>query len=155
MSTKIIDKNWKISDDPLEIRTALKDIYDDLVNSLKLFPNNYSLFTAGLVYGLLHNKRHDVKPTAAFIKLFAITDSTAKDVIDLIYYVLDDGQKEKSEIWSDMLYLADGGVLELNDIYKSNKNFRIPYILHESEELWKDRIKILHNINLKNHNSPN
>ena len=151
MNSEIMDTNWKISDDSLEIRTALKDIYDDLVNSLKLFPNNYSLFTAGLVYGLLHDKRHDIKPTAAFTKLFAINDSAAKDVIDLIYYVLDDGQKEKSEVWGDMLYIADGGVLELNDIYKSNKNFRIPHLLQESEDLWNDRIKILHNINLKNH----
>lgn len=150
MTQDVMGKNWKISDDSLEIKSALKEIYKDLVDSLKLFPNNYSLFTAGLVYGILHKKRHDVKPNASFIKLFAITDSASKDVIDLIYYVLDDDKRERTEIWADMLHIADGGVFALNDIYKSHKNFRIPHLLKESMAIWPERVKELHNINLKN-----
>lgn len=142
------DNNWKISDESLEIRTSLKEIYNDLVDSLKLFPNNYSLFTAGLVYGLLHKKRHDIKPNSAFIKLFAINEPSTKDVIDLIYYVLDDGTREKSAIWADMLHIADGGIIELHNIYKANKNFRITYLLQEAENLWPQRITELYNINL-------
>ena len=147
MSNGIPDNAWGIAGDALEIKSALKEIYDDLVESEKLFPNNYSLFCAGLVYGLLHKKQHDVKPTASFIKLFAISDKTSQDVIDLVYRLLDDG-KAKNEIWQQMLSIADGGVKELNNIYKSNKNFRIPHLVREAAVLWSDRIKHMQNVNL-------
>ena len=147
MSDETIDEKWGISDSPLEIRSALKDVYDDLVDTEKLFPNNYSLFSVGLVYGLLHKKEHDVKPTAPFIKLFAIGDTAAKNVIDLVYYVLDDG-RDKNEIWNQMLSMADGGVYELYRIYKDNKNFRIPYMVRDAEEIWSKRARDLYNISL-------
>lgn len=147
MSNTRHDEKWSIKDDALEIKSALKDVYDDLVDAEKQFPNNYSLFCAGLVYGVLHKKQHDVKPNASFIKLFAIADATNKDVIDLIYRLLDDG-RDKNEIWQQMLSIADGGVLELNNIYKSNKNFRFPHLLEEFNNLWPDRAKELHNINI-------
>ena len=141
------DEKWSIKDDALEIKSAMKEIYDDLVGVEKQFPNNYSLFCAGLVYGLLHKKQHDVRPNASFIKLFAITDTSNKEVIDLIYRLLDDG-RNKNEIWQQMLSIADGGVLALNSIYKSNKNFRFPHLLNEAKNLWPDRAKELHNINV-------
>ena len=148
MNENISDETWKISDSSLEIQSALKDIYDDLVKQASLFPNNYSLFCSGLVYGLLHNKQHDVKPNASFIKLFAINDRMSRDVIDLVFRVLDDGA-ENSKTWQKMLSFADGGVLALNEIYRSNKNFRIPHLLEEAKTLWPQRIKELHNINFK------
>ena len=49
MIQNMIGNNWKISDDLLEMRTSLKDIYNELVNPLKLFPNCYSLFAVELV----------------------------------------------------------------------------------------------------------
>lgn len=149
MNSDSPDESWCISGDPLEIKSALKEVYDDLVEDEGLFPNNYSLFCAGLVYGALHKKRHDVKPTASFIKLFAITDPVSKDVIDLIYRLLDDGQRDKNEIWQEMLSIADGGVLALNDIYKANKSFTIPHLLEEARELWQSRAKDLRNLNLR------
>ena len=147
MSDEATDERWGISDSPLEIRSALKDVYDDLVDVEKLFPNNYSLFSAGLVYGLLHRKQHDIKPTASFIKLFAIGDPVTKNVIDLVYYVLDDG-RDKNEIWGQMLSMADGGVYELYRTYKDNKNFRMPHMMKEAENLWPERVRDLCNINL-------
>lgn len=147
MSNTEQDEKWSIKDDALEIKSALKEIYDDLVDVEKQFPNNYSLFCAGLVYGLLHKKQHDVRPNASFIKLFAISDASNKEVIDLIYRLLDDG-RDKNEIWQQMLSVADGGVLALNDIYQSNKSFRFPHLLDESKDLWPDRAKELHNINI-------
>ena len=151
MSNTTPNEDWSISGDSLEIKSALKEVYDDLVETEKLFSNNYSLFCVGLVYGVLHNKQHNVKPNASFIKLFAISDPISKDVIDLIYRLLDDG-RSKNEIWQEMLSIADGGILALNDIYKSNKNFRIPYILKESKDLWPKRALELYNTNL--HNDP-
>lgn len=141
------DERWSIKDDALEIKSALKEIYNDLVEEEKLFSNNYSLFCAGLAYGLLHKKQHDVKPSASFIKIFAITDVSSKEVINLAYRLLDDG-RDKNEIWQQMLSIADGGVLALNDIYKSNKNFRIPHLLEEARVLWPERAKELNNINI-------
>lgn len=149
MNSDSPDESWCISGDPLEIKSALKEVYDDLVEDEGLFPNNYSLFCAGLVYGVLHKKRHDVKPTASFIKLFAITDPVSKDVIDLLYRLLDDEQRDKNEIWQEMLSIADGGVLALNDIYKANKSFTIPHLLEEARELWQSRAKDLRNLNLR------
>ena len=150
MSSDSPDESWCISGDPLEIKSALKeDVYDHLVGDEGLFPNNYSLFCAGLVYGVLHKKRHDVRPTASFIKLFAITDPVSKDVIDLIYRLLDDGQRDNNEIWQAMLSIADGGVLALNDIYKANNNFTIPYLFEEARQLWQSQAKDLYNLNLR------
>ena len=148
MSSDSSDESWCISGDALEIRSALKEVYDDLVENEGLFPNNYSLFCAGLVYGVLHKKQHDVKPTASFIKLFAITDTVSRDVIDLVYRLLDNG-RDKNAIWQEMLSVADGGVIALNDIYKSNKNFTIPHLLEEARGLWYSRVKDLHNLNLR------
>lgn len=54
MTQNMIGNNWKISDDLLEMRTSLKDIYNELVNPLKLFPNCYSLFAVELVCELLY-----------------------------------------------------------------------------------------------------
>lgn len=142
------DKEWSISDESFEIKSAIKKTYETLVQSEKLFPNNYSLFCTGLVYGLLHNKKHDVTPTSSFIKLFAIHDPVSNDVIDLVYRLLDDGVKNKNEIWQQMLSIADGGVLALNVIFDTNKNLRIPHLLKEAEELWSERAKSLHNIKL-------
>lgn len=148
------EEDWKIVES-YEIKSALGEIYDELVDALKLFPNNYSLFTAGLVYGLMNGKRHDNNPNKAYIKLFAINNEVNKYVINLVYYVLDDGNKEKIKIWDDMLHIADGGVKELNDIYKKNNNFRIPHLIQESKNLWKDKVKELHNINLKKPDNQN
>ena len=147
MSSIKQDEKWSIKDDALEIRSALKEIYDDLIGKENLFRNNYSLFCAGLVYGLLHEKQHDKKPNASFIKIFAISDESSKEIIDLAYRLLDDG-RDKNEIWQQMLSIADGGVLALNDIYKSNKNLRIPHLLEDAHNLWPARAKDLHNINI-------
>ena len=147
MSNTSNDEEWRISEDSLEIKSAIKTVYDDIVEKEKLFPNNYSLFCAGLVYGLMHNKHHDVKPTASFIKLFAIHDPVSKDVVNLIYRLLDDGS-DKNEVFQKMLSIADGGVLALSEIYKANKEFRIPYLVEEAENLWPERAKSLYNVNL-------
>lgn len=141
-----VDEKWGISESSLEIKSALKDVYDDLVETEKLFPNNYSLFSTGLVYGLLHKKQYEKKPTASFIKLFAIRDTGVKNIVDLVYYVLDDGRDE-NEIWGQMLSIADGGVYELDRIYKDNKNFRIHYLIKEAESKWPERVKELYHIN--------
>ncbi len=137
----------KISNESWQILSAIEDIYEDLVKTKKLFSDRYHLFAAGLVYGLLHNKHHDTKPHSEFIKLLVITDDDIKNVIDVVFSILDDG-REPREIWNEMLHIADGGVLELNKIYASNKDFRISHIFEEAEKLWPDRAKNLYNINL-------
>ena len=136
----------RISNEPLRIQSAVKEIYTDLVESKKLFTNNNHLFSVGLVYGLLHNKQHMERPTADFAYLRVIGDDVVKNVIDLVFCILDDGRDPK-EIWQEMLHIADGGVLALNDIYKANNDFRIPHLVQESEQLWPERVKDLHNIN--------
>ena len=41
----------------LRLSTAVKSIYDYLIEENKLFSNRYDLFCFGLVYGILHNKK--------------------------------------------------------------------------------------------------
>ena len=137
----------KISEESWPVLTAVEEVYADLVKSQKLFNSYYHLFSAGLVYGLLHKKQHTVRPSIDFTKLLVIGDDSVKRVIDLVFCVLDDGRDPK-EIWQDMLYIADGGVLALNNIYKSNNNFRIPHLLQEIQKVLPERIMDLHNINL-------
>ena len=47
-----------------------------------------------------------------------------------------------------MLHVADGGLLELKEIYDKNKNFRIPNLVLNAENLWNEKIKDLKNINI-------
>lgn len=138
---------WGIRHSTLEIRTALGDFYGELVGDEELFLNRYSLFAAGLAYGLLYDRKHDVKPTTSFVKLPSIKDEVVLDVLDFVYRVLDDG-RDRHKVWSQMLSIADGGVKELYEIYKGNGNFRIPHLVKEAESLWPTRAKELHNINL-------
>lgn len=140
MTIKITNESW-------EIKSALKELYDELVKTEKLFSTDMELFTAGLVYGLLHNKKHDIEPTASFIKLFVIQNEMVKDIIDVVFAVLNDGRDHR-EIWNEMLHIADGGIIELNQIYKSNKNFRIPHLVEDAKKIWPKRVNDLYNINL-------
>ena len=66
-------------------------------------------------------------------KLFTIRVNVTKNVIDLVYYVLG-SNSDKTTIWTKMLYIADGGIMELHDIHKSNKNFKILHLFQESEK---------------------
>ena len=52
----------RISENPLQLRSALKNIYDELVVEKKLFQTNYHLFSFALVYGVMKSKRYDKKP---------------------------------------------------------------------------------------------
>ena len=137
----------RISERPLQLRSSLKNIYDEFVEEKKLFQTNYHLFSFGLVYGLMKSKKSEKNPTSDFIKINTIGDQHIKDVIDIVYHLLDDSDREE-EIWQDMLRIADGGLVELKEIYDKNKNFRIPDLVLESESLWKEKIIDLKNVNL-------
>lgn len=138
----------RISENPLQLRSALKNIYDEFVTEKKLFKHNYNLFSFALVYGVMKSKRYDKNPDSDFIKINAIVgDEQILDVIDIVYQILDDGNKVENT-WQEMLHIADGGLLELKEIYDKNKNFRIPNLVLDAENLWSKKIKDLKNINI-------
>lgn len=137
----------RISEKPLQLRSALKYIYDEFVDEKKLFQTNYSLFSFALVYGLMKSKRSDKTLNSDFIKINTIGDDQIKDVIDIVYQLLDDSDKEEGT-WQEMLHIADGGLLELKEIYDKNKDFRIQNIVSEATTIWNDKIRDLKNINL-------
>jgi len=132
------------------ITTALagKDsIYDEIIKKEKLFPAMYNFFALGLVYGILHNKKSAKPRKNDMLRLDQITDETIRDVIDICYMILNDGQKER-DIINDMLSYADGGVEELYKIYEKNGSFQLPLLIEDSKKIWEKRIKELKNINL-------
>ena len=138
----------RISEKPLQLRSALKNIYDEFVTGKKLFKHNYNLFSFALVYGVMKSKRYDKNPDSDFIKINTIVgDDQILDVIDIVYQLLDDSNKVENT-WQEMLHIADGGLLELKEIYDKNKNFRIPNLVLDAENLWKEKIKDLKNINI-------
>ncbi len=136
----------RISEKPLQLRSSLKYIYDKFVDEKKLFLTNYSLFSFALVYGLMYSKRSDKTLNSDFIKINTIGDDQIKDVIDIVYQVLDDSDKEE-DTWQEMLHIADGGLLELKDIYDKNKNFKIQNLVSEATNMWNDKVIDLKNIN--------
>jgi len=91
---------------------------------------------------------YEKKPNADFVKINTILDDVTKKVIDVVFFVLDDGRDE-NEIWEEMLQIADGGVYALKEIYDKNKDFNIPNLILESQTLWKKKVNALHNINIK------
>ena len=132
----------------LRLQTGNPTIYDLLVKEDKLFNSAYHLFAFGLVYGILYNLKEEDKKRNAFIPIAQISDEHIKDLLRICYFILDDGSGTK-QIYDKMLAYADGGIIALNDIFKENKSITLSNLIRESEELWKDRVKDLNNINLK------
>lgn len=134
-----------ISHQPWMIQTALSDKYEDLVDYQNLFSTKYDLFVLGLVYGLLHDLISTDKPHANIVKINTISNPTAKDIIEMVYMLLDDGRDER-DIKSDMLRIADGGVKALSAVYHDTGDLDISLLIKEAEQVWPMRIKKLHNI---------
>ena len=139
-----------ISDSKAVIGTAFPAIYEQFVDNGNLFPKHHYLFVSGLVYGFLHKLKSDKK----IIKQYTYVDAISRrdftlDILDIIYFLMKDGESSELEIFKEMLQIADGGILALEKIYKANKNFMINNLIIESEKLWIDQLKEFHNINLK------
>lgn len=169
-------EEWSVFDrggGHLKIRSARPDIYGEMVDDRGLFPFKYHLFCAGLVYGLLHKKRLDPEtdgtakkrlvgnaallgdkkqPSAPgsdmteFIGLSDIADQEVRDVVDLVYRVLDGGGRPSGEVWRDMLHIADGGVVALHDTYKSNRDLTMRDTVEGADAAWAARAGDLHNM---------
>ena len=130
----------------LRLMSGVPTIYASLVETDKLFNSGFHLFTFGLVYGILHNKKEQNKRTG-FVPVATISDNQIKDVLSICYLLLNDGRTTK-EIFNEMCEYADGGVTIINQIYKENKSFTLPNLIRDAEELWNKRVKDLQNINL-------
>ena len=132
-----------------QIRSAYggDSIYKQIVDKEKLFPHMYNFFALGLVYGILHNKKSTKSRVHDIIPFDRITNEPVKDVIDICYRILDNGNDEK-DIVNEMLSFADGGIEELYKIYEKNGSFQLPLLIEDSKKIWKERVKDLNNINL-------
>ena len=135
----------QVSKEKWQVESALKDEYAELVSKNKVFASKHQLFAAGLAYGLLHNKRLDKKRTYSITKLFNIADDATTAVVNVAFWTLNGGGKD-SEVWAEVLKVADGGVQALSDMYHSGGGLDIPRLLDESTKLWPSRAKKLHNI---------
>lgn len=135
----------RITGEKWEIVTSRNDDYEKLVTRGKLFSAKHQLFAAGLVYGMLHGKRHDKKPTATINKLFTINDKTTTGIIDVVFWVLND-KKDGKNVWAEMLHIADGGVVSLSEMYDSSGGLDIPRLLDDAKKLWPERAKGLYNV---------
>lgn len=135
----------QISKEKWQVVSALEDVYRELVDDKKVFPTKHHLFAAGLVYGLLHNKRLDKKRTYAITKLFHISDDVTTAVVDIVFWILNGGEKD-AEVWAKMLAIADGGILALSEVYHTSGDLDIPHILNNATKLWPERAKSFHNI---------
>ena len=107
-------------------------IYNIIVKEKKMFPSMYHFFALGLVYGILHNKKSE----------------KTRDVINICYMSLNDGRNQ-TEIVSEMMSFADGGIEALYEIYEKNGSFQIPMLIEDSKDIWAKRVKQLHNINIE------
>lgn len=144
ISTKISSGNHMIS-------TAFNEVYDKFATkegSEKLFERKHELFSFALVYGILYDKKLDKTPKTDMVRIAQVEDEATLNTIDIAAYLLDDGKKDEKDIWKEILLYADGGLEKLNEIYEKNKSFTIPILIAESQKLWSDRAKKLHNINL-------
>lgn len=133
------------SDQSWMIQTGVPHIYDDLVDVKKLFLTRYELFVFGLVYGLLHNKVSTRKFCADMVKINTISNKIVKDIIDMVYMLLDDG-RDKRDIKTQMFHIADGGVAALNDIYYNTHELDIFTMIKKAEQIWPVRIKDFNNV---------
>lgn len=131
----------------LRLQIGNPTIYQYFIDE-KLFTTMYNAFCFALVYGILHKKKQENKTRTGIIPIVQISDQHVKDVLNFCYMILDNGHGIK-EIYDNMLAYADGGIVELHEIFKQNKSFTMTNLITESQELWNERVKDLHNINLK------
>lgn len=130
------------------LQTSNPTIYDILVDSEpKLFNYRYHLFGFGLVYGILHNKKDEKAKKNSFIPISSL-EGHMKELLNICYSILDDGSGT-DQIYNKMLAYADGGIIELNEIFKQHGTFTLSNLIRDAEELWKERVKDLNNINFK------
>lgn len=134
----------RVSKEKWQVESALKDEYTELVSKDKVFASKHQLFAAGLAYGLLHDMRLDKKRDYSITKLFQIADDATVAVVDVAFWTLNGGGKD-SEVWAEVLRVADGGVLALSEAYHAG-DLDIPRLLDESTKLWPARAKRLHNV---------
>lgn len=134
----------RVSKEKWQVESALKDEYVEMVSKEKVFASKHQLFAAGLAYGLLHDVRLDKKRTYSITKLFQIADDATAAVVDVAFWTLNGGGKD-SEVWADVLKVADGGVQALSEAFHSG-DLDIPRLLDESTRLWPKRVKKLYNI---------
>ena len=113
-----------------------------------MFPSMYHFWALGLVYGILHNKKSDKTKTGDIIRINQINNEKIRDVIGICYMILDDG-REQTEIVSEMMSYADGGIEVLYETYDKNGSFQLPMKIEESKNIWPERVKELYNINLE------
>ena len=138
----------RITSEKWEIATSRNEDYEKLVTRGRLFPTKHQLFAAGLVYGLLHGKRHDKKPTVALTKLLVIGDETTTNLIDVVFGVLNN-KKDDKKIWAEMLHIADGGVAALSEMYdQCGGDIDVPRLLDGARRAWPERVKCLNNIDI-------
>lgn len=131
------------------IRTSEKSLYDKFCDELKMFEQKHHLFTFSLVYGLLHNEISTKQATDEFVTLSSIMDKNTKFTVDVIAYILDDGNKDDKQMIKEIIEYADGGLKKMDEIFiKNHDTFNMPSLIADSEELWKDRITSFNNINL-------
>ena len=123
-------------------------IYNIIVKQKEMLPSMYHFFALGLVYGILHNKKSDKTRTGDIIRINQISNEKIKDVINICYMILNDG-REQTEIVSEMMSFADGGIEALYEIYEKNGSFQLPMLIEDSKNIWSERVKELHNINLE------
>lgn len=135
----------RITGEKWEIATSRNDDYEKLVTRGKLFSAKHQLFAAGLVYGLLHGKRHDKKPIATITKLFAINDKATTSLIDVVFWLVND-KKDDKKVWAEMLHIADGGVVALSEMYDSSGDIDISRLLDDAKKLWPGRAESLYNV---------
>ena len=123
-------------------------IYNIIVKEKKMFPSMYHFFALGLVYGILHNKKSEKTRGGDIIRIDNISDEKTRDVINICYMSLNDGRNQ-TEIVSEMMSFADGGIEALYEIYEKNGSFQIPMLIEDSKDIWAKRVKQLHNINIE------
>ena len=143
----LVDNSWMVGE---RMKIGVPTIYNYLVNSddENLFSNKFNLLCFGMVYGILTNKKIITQKRTALGPIMDISDPHIRDMFDFCYMILDDG-RNKDEIITEMYDYADGGVTALNKIYEENGSFNLPSLIRDAENIWKNRVKDLQNINLR------
>ena len=130
------------------MKIGFPTIYDYLVDQEKLFTNKWNLLVFGMVYGILLDKKIEKPTRTALGTITSISEEQIKYMFDFCYMILNDGSGEDI-IYQKMCDYADGGVSELDKIFKENGSFNLPSLIRDAENMWKNRVKDLQNINLR------
>ena len=130
-----------VLDDSTMLRTANKEVYQELVETNKYFKRQIDLFVSALVVGLVNNYKSEKRQNHDIIRMGQLTGSLYifKKMLNLMSDLICISE-ENSECFKLIFSYADGGLELMWDDYQAQGALDLPRLYDDISKKWGDRL---------------